>query len=66
MLNALANSMFFWVGLIWLWAVLYFLPVIVAVTRQVDDIGLVIVFNLFPLGWLGAMILACGPSRRRG
>jgi hypothetical protein len=57
--------MWFWVGLIWLYAILYFLPVIVAVTRQVADIGPVIVLNLIPLGWLGAMILACGPSRRR-
>jgi hypothetical protein len=53
-------------ALTWLIIALYFLPVIVAVIRQAEDIGLIIVLNLIPVAWVVAMIGAVVMPSRRG
>jgi len=46
---------------------LYFLPSLVAMQRQVPNVGTVLVLNLFLgctfVGWVLALALACGPQR---
>ena len=66
-MHSLANSAVFWVALMLVLAVIYLLPTIIGVTRQVDRLALVFLVN--PIGgttgagWVAALILAFGPRR---
>ena len=67
MMQALANSVEFWVLLILVLSAVYLLPTIVGMTRRVDRLALVFLVNLIGgttgVGWLAALILAFGPRR---
>jgi hypothetical protein len=63
-MNTLAQSPIFWFLLIGGLAFVYALPLIIALIRNVEDLGLVVIFNLFPVAWLGALILACAMPRK--
>jgi Superinfection immunity protein len=67
MMQALANSAAFWMMLILALCVVYLLPTLIGVVRQVDQLALVFLVNLIGgttgVGWLAAMILAFGPRR---
>ena len=60
-----ADSTWFWVLLLGTLAVGYVLPIVIAVLRRVEDIALVVIFNLIPMGWPAALLLACTLPRRR-
>jgi hypothetical protein len=53
-MTALANSPVFWIGLLVSLAALYVLPTTIAVVRHVEDIGLVVFLNCFPIAWPAA------------
>ena len=38
---------------------LYVLPTMVAVIRHVENIGLVVFLNCFPIAWPAALVVAC-------
>ena len=61
---AVANSPLFWAALIGGLAIGYALPVIIAIIRRVDGIALVVIFNVIPMGWPAALLLACTLPRR--
>jgi hypothetical protein len=67
MMQALAGSAAFWILLIVTLCLLYLLPTLIAVVRGTDRLALVFVVNVIGgtagIGWLAAMILACGPRR---
>jgi Superinfection immunity protein len=65
-MGALANSYIFWIGLILGLLALYVLPSVIAVVRNVEGLGWVIVINLVPtgIGWLAALIAAFVLPRR--
>ena len=65
-MNALAQSPVFWVGLIAGLALIYFLPIIIAMIRRVESPGWVIFLNVLPtgVGWLAAMVVAFMMPRR--
>ena len=65
-MNALANSPFFWVALIAGLLMLYILPSLIGLIRNVEGLGWLIVVNLIPtgVGWLAAMVLAFMLPRR--
>lgn len=63
-MNTLAQSPLFWFVLIGGLAFVYALPVIIALVRNVESIALVVIFNVFPVGWLGALLLACMMPRK--
>jgi Superinfection immunity protein len=65
-MNALANSYFFWIFLIFGLLGLYILPTIIAAIRDVEGLGWIIVINLLPtgVGWLAALIAALMLPRR--
>jgi hypothetical protein len=54
----------FWIGLISALAVLYALPVIIAVVRRADSIAMVVILNVVPVAWPAALIAACLLPRR--
>jgi len=56
---AIANSPWFWGGLIVVLAAVYVTPTIVAVARRVESIAAVVILNCFPVVWPAALILAC-------
>lgn len=60
LMNALANSMAFWLALILGLLVLYVLPSLIGAIRRVESLGWIIVINLLPtgIGWPAALILA--------
>lgn len=66
-MNALGNSLAFWLTLIAGLGVLYVLPTIIGVTRRVEHLGIVIGLNFIPLLWpaalLGAVMLPRRPHR---
>jgi Superinfection immunity protein len=66
LMDALAQSPVFWVGLIAGLALLYFLPTIIAMVRRVESPGWVIFLNVLPtgVGWLAAMVVAFMMPRR--
>jgi Superinfection immunity protein len=66
LMNALAQSPVFWVGLIAGLALFYFLPTIIAMIRRVESPGWVIFLNVLPtgVGWLAAMVVAFMMPRR--
>jgi hypothetical protein len=67
MMNALANSAAFWVVLVLVLCAVYLLPTIIGAARRVDRLAMVFLVNLIGgttgVGWLAALILACGPGR---
>jgi hypothetical protein len=65
-MGALANSYIFWVVLIFGLITLYVLPSVIAVIRNVEGLGWVIVINLVPtgIGWPAALIAALVLPRR--
>jgi hypothetical protein len=63
-MTALANSPLFWTRLLAGLAALYVLPTMIAVTRHVEDIPLVVIFNCFPIAWPAALLLACMMPRK--
>lgn len=63
-MNTLAQSPIFWFLLIGGLAFVYALPLIIALIRNVEDLALVVIFNAFPVAWLGALVLACMMPRK--
>ena len=53
-----------WIGLIGALAVLYVLPVLIAVLRRVEGLAMVVILNAFPIAWPAALIAACVLPRR--
>jgi Superinfection immunity protein len=68
-MRALADSYAFWVAIFAVLIVVYLLPTLIGMIRQVDQLALVFLVNLIGgptgIGWLGALILAFGPRRPR-
>jgi hypothetical protein len=60
-----ANSAWFWALIIGGLAVIYFLPVIVALIRQTEHLGIIVMLNMFPLLWPGALAGAFILPRRQ-
>ena len=58
-MTVLANSPLFWTGLLAALAALYVLPTMIAVIRHVENIGLVVFLNCFPIAWPAALVVAC-------
>ena len=63
-MTALANSPVFWVGLLGGLAALCVLPTVIAVIRHVENIGLVVFLNCFPIAWPAAPVVACMMPRK--
>jgi len=65
-MNALAQSPVFWVGLITGLALLYILPTLIGIARNVEDLGLLIFINILPtgVGWIAALVMAFMLPRR--
>ena len=66
-MQALANSLGFWLFALLAIVVVYLLPTLIGMIRRVDRLALVFLVNLIGaptgVGWLAAMILAFGPRR---
>jgi hypothetical protein len=45
-------------------AALYVLPTMIAVIRHVENIGLVVFLNCFPIAWPAALVAACMLPRK--
>ena len=54
-----------WIGLLVGLAALCLLPVMIAVIRQIENIGLVVLLECFPIAWPAAFVVACVMPRRR-
>ena len=69
-MQALANSLAFWLFAFLAIVVVYLLPTLIGMIRRVDRLALVFLVNLIGaptgVGWLAAMILAFGPRRVSG
>jgi ethanolamine transporter EutH len=69
-MQALANSLAFWLLAFLAIVVVYLLPTLIGMIRRVDRLALVFLVNLIGVptgvGWLAAMILAFGPRRIPG
>jgi hypothetical protein len=63
-MNTLAQSPVFWLALIGALAAGYALPVIIGLIRNVQCLGLVVIFNLFPVAWPAALVAACMMPRK--
>ncbi len=63
--NEAANGVWFWALLIGGLGTLYFLPVIVALIRQAEHLSIIVMLNMFPLLWPGALAGAFILPRRR-
>jgi Superinfection immunity protein len=65
----LANSYVFWIFVFVALIVIYLLPTLIGMIRNVDRLALVFLVNLIGaptvIGWFAAMILAFGPRRAR-
>jgi T4 superinfection immunity protein len=65
-MQALANSLAFWLFAFLAIIVVYLLPTLIGMIRRVDKLALVFLVNLIGaptgVGWLAAMILAFGPK----
>jgi hypothetical protein len=65
--QALANSVAFWLFAFLAIVVVYLLPTLIGMFRRVDRLALVFLVNLIGaptgVGWVVAMILAFGPRR---
>lgn len=68
MMTAVLNSIYFWLAMIGLLGFLAVLPTLIALVRGVDDIAIVILFNVIccttVFGWPIALILAIRWPRR--
>ena len=66
-MQALANSLAFWLLAFLAIVVVYLLPTLIGMVRRVDRLALIFLVNLIGaptgVGWLAAMILAFGPRR---
>jgi hypothetical protein len=66
-MQALANSLGFWLSVLLAIVVVYLLPTLIGMIRRVDRLALVFLVNMIGaptgVGWLAAMILAFGPRR---
>jgi len=66
-MQALANSLAFWLFAFLAIVVVYLLPTLIGLIRRVDRLALVFLVNLIGaptgVGWLAAMILAFGRRR---
>lgn len=66
-MQALANSVAFWLFAFLAIVVVYLLPTLIGMFRRVDRLALVFLVNLIGaptgVGWVVAMILAFGPRR---
>jgi hypothetical protein len=66
-MGTLDDSGVLWVLVFLALAIVFLLPTLVGLIRRVDRLALVVVVNLIGgltgIGWLAAMILACGPRR---
>lgn len=64
-MQALANSLAFWLFAFVAVVVVYLLPTLIGLIRRVDRLALVFLVNLIGaptgVGWVAAMILAFGP-----
>jgi hypothetical protein len=60
-----AGSWWFWLVLTGGLAAVYVLPTVVAIARQVEGIGWVIVLNTIPVGWPAALLAACLLPRKQ-
>ena len=56
---AVADSWLFWLAIIGVLAGAYILPTVIGIARNVECFALVICLNTIPVGWPGALILAC-------
>jgi hypothetical protein len=69
-MQALANSLTFWLFAFLAIVVVYLMPTLIGMIRRVDRLALVFLVNLIGtptgIGWLAAMILAFGPRRIPG
>lgn len=61
---AVANSWFFWLGIIGFVAGVHTLPTVIAIARQVEGLGWVISLNTIPVGWPAALLWACLMPRK--
>jgi Superinfection immunity protein len=63
----LTNSYAFWIFVFVALLVIYLLPTLIGIIRNVDRLALVFLVNLIGaptgIGWFAAMILAFGPRR---
>lgn len=66
-MQALANSLAFWIFVFVALVVVYLLPTLIGMIRGVEQLALVFLVNLIGapsgIGWLAALILAFGPRR---
>jgi hypothetical protein len=53
--NEAANSYWFWALVIGGLAVLYFLPTIIGAKRNIEHLAIIVMLNMFPLAWPGAL-----------
>jgi hypothetical protein len=60
-----ANSAWFWALIIGGLAVVYFLPAIIGTIRQVEHLAIIVMLNMFPLAWPGALAGAFILPRRQ-
>jgi hypothetical protein len=63
-MSTVAQSPVFWLALIGGLATGYALPVIIGLVRKVECLGLVVIFNLFPVAWPAALVAACMLPRK--
>jgi hypothetical protein len=63
--NEAAGSAWFWALIIGGLAVVYLLPVIVGTIRQVEHLPILVMLNMFPLLWPGALAGAFILPRRQ-
>jgi nitric oxide reductase large subunit len=54
-----ANSAVFWIALLVTLAALYVLPTAIGLIRHVENLALVVILNLIPVGWPAALVVAC-------
>ena len=66
-MQALVNSLAFWLFAFLAIVVVYLLPTLIGMVRRVDRLALVFLVNLIGaptgVGWLAALVLAFGPRR---
>lgn len=63
-MNALSNSLAFWLALIAGLGVLYVLPTIIGMIRRVEHLGIIIGLNFIPILWPAALLGAVMLPRR--
>jgi len=61
---SVANSPVFWIALIVALAAMYALPTTIGLIRHVENLAVVVILNLFPIGWPAALVVACMMPRK--